>query len=89
MVGGWEVDGSLWAGHAQLSSVFPSQVVKVGSVWDASFCVSFLPSVVLGGFGSEDPVSPRIYPSYYLIDISWAGKIYQGGVHLRHISYDY
>jgi hypothetical protein len=67
----------------------PSQVVKVGSVWDASFCVSFLPSVVSGSFGSEDPASPRIYPSYYLVDIARAGEICQGGMHLKRTSYEY
>ena len=67
----------------------PSQVVKVGSVWDASFCVSFLPSVVSGTFCSEDPASPRIYPSYYLVNIARAGEIFQGGMHLKRMSYEY
>jgi hypothetical protein len=61
----------------------------VGSVWDASFCVSFLPSVVWGSFDSEDPASPRIYPGYYLVDIARAGEICQGGMHLRCMSYEY
>jgi hypothetical protein len=63
-MGGWWVDESLWVRHARLSSVIPSQVAEVGSVWDASFCVSFLPSVVSGSFGCEDPASPGIYQSY-------------------------
>jgi hypothetical protein len=67
----------------------PSQVVKVDSVWDASFCVSFLPSVVSDSFGSEDSASPRIYPSYYLVDIARAGEICQGEMHLRRMRYEY
>jgi hypothetical protein len=54
-------------------------VMKVVSVWDASFCVSFLPFVVSGSFGSEDPASPRIYLSYYFVDIARAGEICNGG----------
>jgi hypothetical protein len=67
----------------------PQQVVKVGLVWDASFCASFLPSVVWCSFGSGDPASPRIYPSYYLVDIARAGEICHGGLHLKRMSYDY
>jgi hypothetical protein len=59
-MGGWPVAES----PLSVRTGRPSQVVKVGSVWDTSFCVSFLPSVVSGGFGSEDPASSRIYPSY-------------------------
>jgi hypothetical protein len=68
-VGGRAVAESPWSVRTGL----PQQVVKVGSVWDASFCASFLPSVVSGSFGSGDPASPRIYPSYYLVDIARAG----------------
>jgi hypothetical protein len=64
----------------------PQQVVKVGSVRDASFCVSFFFS---GSSGSEDPALPKIYPSYYLVDIARAGEICQGGMHLKRMSYEY
>jgi hypothetical protein len=67
----------------------PSQLVKVGSIWDASFCVSFLPSVVSGVFGSADPASSRIYMSYYLVDIiARAGKICHGGMHRKNEARD-
>jgi hypothetical protein len=67
----------------------PSQLVKLGSVCDASFCVSFLSSVVSGIFGSADPASSRIYPSYYLVDIARAGEMCHGGMHLKLVIYEY
>jgi hypothetical protein len=48
-----------------------------------------MPSVVLGSFGSEDPASPRMYPSYFLVDIARAEEICHGGMHLKRMSYEY
>jgi hypothetical protein len=77
-----------WSGRCRVSLICAHRApVTVGG--GGPFCVSFLPCVVSGSFDSEDPASPRIYPSYYLVDIARAGEICHGEMHLKRMNYEY